>query len=92
MLLIENNNLSGNTDDMCKHTITHFIADCADTSVGAFDSKLECSCCSLCCSEANVDSCNDDLWMGNLLGLWEFGYQRLMWRFDNDVVISSIPG
>merc|ERR1711971_843330 len=28
VLLIDDNSLTGNTDDVCVHTITHFVSDC----------------------------------------------------------------
>ena len=83
-LLIDDNDLTGNTDAMCAHDITHFIADCAH-STGAFDVELNCTCCTLCCSDENT-TCNDAEWLGNHEALWEYGYNRMYWDFEEGIV------
>ena len=82
VLLIDDNSLTGNTDEICVHEFIHFVSDCATTGEGdIFDQReLTCSCCTLCCNDANV-TCNDDEWLGNHEGIWEFGYERVRWDF-----------
>mmetsp|Transcript_4594 Transcript_4594/g.7950 ORF Transcript_4594/g.7950 Transcript_4594/m.7950 type:complete len:1277 (+) Transcript_4594:628-4458(+) len=80
-LLIDDNNLTGNTDAMCAHEITHFIADCAE---------LYCNCCSLCCSDEKT--CNDSEWLGNHEAVWEYDYERVYWGFEEGVIINSGTG
>lgn len=87
-LLIDDNDLTGNTDAMCAHDITHFIADCAH-SIGAFDVELNCTCCTLCCSDENT-TCNDAEWLGNHKALWEYGYNRMYWDFEEGIVSPFI--
>ena len=82
-LLIDDNALTGNTDAMCTHTIRHFVSDC--TSSSASDAEIECSCCTLCCSDENT-TCNDAEWFGNHGGIWETGYIRVKYDFDEGMV------
>ena len=88
-LLIDDNALSGNTDEMCQHEIINFISDCATTSPDIFDAEIQCSCCTLCCSDENV-TCNDSEWLANHGGIWETGYNRLKWDFDDNGMISPL--
>ena len=83
-LLIDDNALTGNTDAMCAHTITHFVSDCA-SSITSYDAEIECSCCTLCCSDENT-TCNDREWLGNHGGIWETGYIRVKYDFDEGMV------
>jgi len=86
ILLIDDNSLSGNTDDMCVHEITYFVADCGGSrNVGGIDKEIECSCCTLCCLDENV-TCNDSEWLGNHEGMWETGYNRLRWEFEDGMI------
>ena len=83
-LLIDDNDLTGNTDAMCAHTLVHFIADCAHSTLAA---AFNCTCCTLCCSRENT-TCNDDEWLGNHEAMWEYGYNRLYYNFDDNGIIS----
>ncbi|KAL7536265.1 hypothetical protein ACHAXR_007034 [Thalassiosira sp. AJA248-18] len=91
-LLIDDNSLTGNTNEMCAHTITHFVADCYH-NIGDFDMPidvaLDCACCTSCCFDENT-TCNDSEWLGNHEGLWEYGYDRLVWDFDEGGVSPHI--
>jgi Leucine-rich repeat (LRR) protein len=83
-LLIDGNNIKGNTSEMCEHELQHFVSDCAH-GFGDFDEKLpaelECECCTLCCYDENV-TCNDSDWLGNHEAIWEYGYDRVVWNFE----------
>lgn len=95
-LLIDDNDLTGNTDAMCEHTLVHFIADCASSTEilgiaspssyqASVDAEIECECCTLCCADSN-STCNDGEWLANHGGMWETGYSRFMWDFDNGMI------
>jgi len=81
-LLIDDNALTGTTEPMCVHVLNHFVADCGSDGVGA---EVECECCTLCCADENV-TCNDSEWLGNHGGIWETGYARIKWDFDDGFV------
>jgi len=81
-LLIDENSLTGNTDAMCAHEITHFTADCF---TGGSSVEIQCDCCTLCCFDENV-TCNDSEWLGNHGGIWETGYNRVTWDFDDGFI------
>lgn len=85
VLLIDDNSLTGNTDDVCVHTITHFVSDCGGGSEEPFEAELTCECCTLCCNDSNV-TCNDSEWLGNAEGIWEFGFDRVRWAFDDGMI------
>lgn len=88
MLLIDDNTLTGNTDEICVYELEHFISDCASGTDGEgslFDAELSCSCCTLCCSDANT-TCNDEEWLGNAEGIWEFSFERVRWDFDKEAI------
>jgi len=90
-LLIDNNELTGDTDAMCAHDITHFIADCVNntnSSLGALGAEIACPCCTLCCLDEDA-SCNDAEWLGNHVAIKELGYdKRMFWDFEDAGVIS----
>jgi hypothetical protein len=68
-ILIDDNDLTGNTNAMCEHEIEYFISDCSkDPSVVG---EIDCSCCTLCCTDANV-TCNDADWLANHEGICKF--------------------
>jgi len=68
-ILIDDNDLTGNTNAMCEHEIEFFISDCSkDPSVVG---EIDCSCCTLCCTDANV-TCNDADWLANHEGICKF--------------------
>ena len=82
VLLIDDNSITGNTDEMCVNDLVHFVSDCGGEDF-LFDSVIElnCTCCTLCCYDTDT-TCNDDEWLGNTEGIWEFGYERVRWDFD----------
>ncbi|KAL9189830.1 hypothetical protein ACHAXT_009505 [Thalassiosira profunda] len=86
-LLIDDNAITGNTDAMCAHELTHFIADCASSPNRTVE--LNCTCCTLCCSDENA-TCNDSEWLGNHLGIWEYGYKRRIWDFDENGALTPL--
>jgi hypothetical protein len=45
-------------------------------------SEIVCDCCTLCCRDADV-TCNDADWLASPEGMWEFGYNRIVWNFGN---------
>ena len=49
------------------------------------DAEIECSCCTLCCSDENT-TCNDSEWLANHGGIWETGYTRVKYDFDEGMV------
>jgi Leucine-rich repeat (LRR) protein len=68
-ILIDDNDLTGNTNAMCEHEIEYFISDCSkDPSVVG---EIDCSCCTLCCTDVNV-TCNDADWLANHEGICKF--------------------
>ena len=86
ILLIDDNDLSGNTNDICVHEITYFVADCGGSrNVNGMEIEIECSCCTLCCLDTNI-TCNDSEWLGNHEGMWETGYNRVKWVFDDGMI------
>ncbi|KAL7554015.1 hypothetical protein ACHAWF_017357 [Thalassiosira exigua] len=96
-ILIDDNSLTGNTNEMCLHKIEHFISDCGKgavsvaegngTAVGA--AELDCACCTLCCRDEDT-TCNDAEWLGNHAGIWEYGYDRAMWNFEEGAISPLI--
>ena len=91
VLLIDDNNLTGDANAMCSKyradEINFFVADCG-TSNGLFGPKaveIQCDCCSLCCHDENV-TCNDAEWLGNQESMWENGYNRWQWKFESGSV------
>ena len=74
----------GNAEEICQHPPTQFVADCG-RDPGDFDMpiniELDCECCTLCCWDENT-TCNDEEWLGNHKGMWEYGYERYSWGFS----------
>ncbi len=86
VLLIDDNDLSGNTNAMCEHELEFFVADCGRSRIAEGRKvEIECSCCTLCCLDENV-TCNDSEWLGNHEGMWETGYNRIGWDFEQGMV------
>merc|ERR1712087_745268 len=91
-LLIDDNDLTGDTNAMCRHQLSHFIADCANETLGSggFNTELSCPCCTLCCYDNNT-ACNDDEWLGNHVAEKELGYgDRTYWDFGDNGFVSPL--
>ena len=90
---MDGNSLTGNTEEMCQHTLMHFVADCG-SETGDFDMpidiELECECCTQCCWDEDT-TCNDSEWLGNHKGIWEYGYSRVSWDFEDGDVSPLLP-
>ena len=86
VLLIDDNDLKGNTSDMCNRfdKINYFVADCA-TNSSEGSPEIQCECCTLCCKDENV-TCNDEEWLGSHESMWENGYTRWSWTFESGSV------
>jgi hypothetical protein len=81
VLLIDGNDLTGDTNAICVHEIEYFISDCTRDPVSN-SSEIDCGCCTLCCSDDDA-ACNDADWLANHEGIWETYYNRVFWHFGN---------
>lgn len=83
ILLLDGTDLSGTADVICSASTintTFFSADCAEP-----DPELTCSCCHLCCSDNNA-TCNNFDWNINLDGIWEYDFQRVVYKFSQNIL------
>jgi hypothetical protein len=83
ILLLDNNEFSGSADVICldqRLDITHFVADC-----GAPNPEIVCSCCTVCCHDSNA-TCNNLDWDVNLDPIWEYGFDRVVYSFSQNVL------
>eukprot|EP00549_Striatella_unipunctata_P018668 CAMPEP_0118683960 /NCGR_PEP_ID=MMETSP0800-20121206/6354_1 /TAXON_ID=210618 ORGANISM="Striatella unipunctata, Strain CCMP2910" /NCGR_SAMPLE_ID=MMETSP0800 /ASSEMBLY_ACC=CAM_ASM_000638 /LENGTH=651 /DNA_ID=CAMNT_0006580565 /DNA_START=15 /DNA_END=1971 /DNA_ORIENTATION=- len=77
MLLLDNNTLMGSLDFMCGSTSLDIMyADCGGSS-----KEVNCSCCQECCVDSTV--CYDNDFAANQDPIWENGYIRTAFIFDN---------
>jgi hypothetical protein len=79
VLLLEQNDFSGDTNMICNNqeefdSLALFVSDCASE-------KLECSCCNTCCEEGD-STCNAFDWEGNLDPIWEYGFKRGRYSYE----------
>ena len=92
-MLLDNNNFTGDTNVLCDlqpYRIVYLTADCAADP--ATDSKeIACECCDLCCSDDNA-TCNNLEWSGNLDPIWEYGYNRGVYSFSQELIPPSSGG
>ena len=93
LVLLDNNNFTGDTNVLCDlqpYRIVYLTADCAADP--ATDSKeIACECCDLCCSDDNA-TCNNLEWSGNLDPIWEYGYNRGVYSFSQELIPPSSGG
>lgn len=88
-IIIDDNDLTGNTNAMCEHHVEYFISDCGANSTLGVNPELNCTCCTLCCYDGNPD-CNDREWFGNHAARKEYGYgERSYWDFGDNAGISA---
>lgn len=90
ILLLDGTSLSGTADVICTEptiNTTFFSSDCAPP-----DPEITCSCCHLCCSDTNT-TCNNFDWNVNLDGIWEYDFQRVVYKFSQNLLpdASSVP-
>ena len=83
--MLDGNDLTGNADPVCKSEeldVTFFVTDCDDPG------EITCDCCSECCNDNNA-TCNNFAFNGNLDPIWEYGYNRAAYMFNNASAIEQ---
>ncbi|KAG7349867.1 two component regulator [Nitzschia inconspicua] len=79
VLLLDGNNLRGNANAICDastNVLVHFIADCASGgSDGNSKPEVDCTCCTMCCSDDDPD-CNNKAWMPEYDLKYVYGFIR----------------
>lgn len=81
MVLLDANNFTGDGNPVCaQRELAFFVTDCAGGNP-----EVDCECCNLCCSDDNP-SCNDLDWTVNLDPIWEYGFNRHVYRFGQNLM------
>eukprot|EP00585_Thalassiosira_rotula_P019594 CAMPEP_0196213922 /NCGR_PEP_ID=MMETSP0912-20130531/25953_1 /TAXON_ID=49265 /ORGANISM="Thalassiosira rotula, Strain GSO102" /LENGTH=183 /DNA_ID=CAMNT_0041490357 /DNA_START=38 /DNA_END=589 /DNA_ORIENTATION=- len=89
-IIIDDNDLTGNTNAMCEHHVQFFISDCGTNLTLGVNPELNCTCCNLCCYDGNPE-CNDRKWFGNHAAKKEYGYgERTYWDFGGNAGIDAL--
>jgi hypothetical protein len=79
VLLLDGNSFVGTADVVCKAadlSLQYFVTDCSGSKP-----EITCSCCTLCCEDQNK-TCNAYEWAGNVDPIWEYGYERGRYAFE----------
>lgn len=81
--------------DCASNSSTSSFSTSAPGSIGGWDdpvlswsAEIECECCTLCCTDENT-TCNDYEWLSSHDGMWQFGYERAFWNFDENGIVSE---
>lgn len=80
-LVLDHNDLTENADIMCTLGIDEYITDCAERSDGT--KEIDCPCCSNCCQDGD-ETCNPEVYYGNVDPTWEDKYVRKYYRLHED--------
>ena len=83
ILLLDGNDITGNADVICNTPtifLEHFVTDCGEPNP-----EIECSCCHLCCHDSNT-TCNNFDWHVNLDPIWEYGFNRVVYSFSQELL------
>lgn len=87
VLLLDGNDIHGNANDICLSPVglrlEHFVADCYPEKDEGDLPELECRCCTLCCSDENLD-CNNKSWTIDNNSKGMKGYIRADYDFGLD--------
>ena len=91
LLLLDGNHLSGTADAICStasaRAPTFFATDCGGTPE---ELEIDCACCTLCCTDTEP-SCNNLDWNINLDGIYEYDFQRVAYKFSQNILAEEQP-
>lgn len=87
VLRVEGNEFTGNATKLCRRGMSRFVSDCGGAP-GKSDGEVFCRCCTACCldEEEEDGACGDLGWDIAPDGMWEYGYSRVSWEFDDGAI------
>ena len=88
-MYLDHNKIKGTADVICNNTganiaLKYFVADCEGPNP-----NIECGCCDLCCNDLNA-TCNNLGWSLNMDPIWEYGYERLAYKYSNELIVGAL--
>jgi len=87
VLRVQNNEFTGDAIEVCRRGMSRFVSDCG-SAPGKSDGEVMCRCCTACClDDEDKDAACGELGMDvTFNGMWEYGYSRVSWEFDDGPV------
>lgn len=79
IMLLDGNELSGDTSVLCNNPNVEFHTFSADCD------EISCPCCTICCNDSDPN-CNNKDWRITLDGIWEYDFQRIKFIFGDEVL------
>lgn len=82
-VVIDKNDLMGGASNLCPlklKALTVFISDC---------NEVNCTCCTLCCSDAQ-SSCDNSTWFSQQDPVINYQYERVAYKFNQDDIIYPV--